>query len=273
MPNRQYSPGSFTKNFSWNESYTRLHTAISSGFAGASAPLTRERWRGQSGIADGDRQLIPLNFFLHSIQGVNEDFVLVDQLVDAAASPYSDQFAQLALFAFHLADSGTWRGTKWPDGKVAGWANELIRDVAWMGDDWVGGAFGEAALTAFINDRIDAEPVTKRKVFTNYRYMLHSAGVLVDDALQPQDLRQRWFIDAVLLFWDRQILDGKLPATANSRALEDALLTNEIFKLLRCNQDQCIAFARAAFPEFFPAQAQDRATQIRELRDAGLIAA
>jgi hypothetical protein len=142
-----------------------------------------------------------------------------------------------------------------------------------MGDDWVGGAFGEAALTAFINDRIDAEPVTKRKVFTNYRYMLHSAGVLVDDALQPQDLRQRWFIDAVQLFWDRQILSGRLPAGANARALEEALIVNEIYKLLRCNLDQCIAYARAAYPEFSQGQAAERADQIAGLKNAGLIAA
>jgi hypothetical protein len=272
MQNR-YSPGSFTKNFSWNKSYLRLHRAISNGFAEADAPVARERWRAQSGIADGDRQLIPLNFFLHTIQGLHEDFVLVDQLVDTATHPYSDQFAQLALFAFHLANSGSWRHSKWPDGRVAGRANELVRDVAWLGDDWVAGAFFDNTLMNFIEQRIDAEPVTKRKVFTNYRDMLRSAGVLVGDVLQPRDLRQRWLTDAVQLFWDRQILDGKLPATANAAALEDTLVSNEIYKLLRCDADQCVAFARAAYPEFSQGQAAHRADQIATLRHRGLIAA
>lgn len=272
MPH-SYSPGSFTKNFSWNESYSRLHRAISNGFAGTDIPITRERWRAQSGIADSDRQLIPLNFFLHSIKGLNEDYVLVDQLVDTATNPYSDQFAQLALFAFHLASSGSWRQSKWPDGRVAGWSNEFIRDFAWHDDDWAARAFLDKALMDFIEERIDAEPVTKRKVFTNYRYMLQSAGVLIGDVLQPRELRQRWLIDAVQLFWDRQVLDGKLPMTASLTTLEDSLVANEIYKLLRCDADQCIAFARAAYPEFSQGQAAHRANQITTLRDRGLIAA
>ncbi|HZL32265.1 MAG TPA: hypothetical protein VFC54_14565 [Pseudolabrys sp.] len=268
-----YSPGSFTKNFSWDESYLRLHRSISNGFAGDDAPVTRERWRAQSGIADADRQLIPLNFFLHSIHGLHEDYVLVDQLVDTATDAYSDQFAQLALFSFHLANSGTWRNSKWPDGRVAGWANEFICNHAWMSDDWASDAFLDSALMTFIEENIDAEPVTKRKVFTNYRYMLQSAGILQGDALQPKNLRQRWLVDAIQLYWDRQILDGKLPSTANAATLEDSLVAQEIYKLLRCDIDQCIAFARAAYAEFSHGQAVHRANQVATLRDRGLIAA
>ena len=124
---------------------------------------------------------------------------MADQLVDAAMDAYDNQFAQLALFAFHLANSGSWRNSQWSDGRVAGWANGLIREVAWLKDDWMGGAFSEDALAKFIERRIEGEPVTKRKVLTNYRYMLESAGVLVDGEFQSVDLRQRWFIDAVQL--------------------------------------------------------------------------
>lgn len=121
----KYKPGSFTKNFSWNQSYARLHSAIYRGFARSTDPVTRDDWRRRSGISDRDRQLIPMNFFLYSIPGLKEDYILVDQLVDVAMTPYDGEFAQLALFAFHLANSGTWRNSPWPDGKVAGWANDF----------------------------------------------------------------------------------------------------------------------------------------------------
>lgn len=270
---QRYTAGSFTKNFSWNHSYKKLYTAIASGFSHQPDPVTRADWRRHSGIVDQDRQLIPMNFFLYSQPGVEDDFILVDQLVDATTNPYDQQFAQLALFAFHLANSGSWRNSQWPDGRVAGWANELIRNVAWLKDDWAEGAFLEDALVKFIERHIEGEPVTKRKVLTNYRYMLESAGVLADGKLQPTDLRQRWIVDAVQLFWDRQIFDDALPATASKVALEDALIEHEIYKLLRCDKKQCQAFARAAFGEYTQDHAAERRAQITKLRDAGLIAA
>ena len=33
-----YTPGSFTKNFSWHQSYKKLHNAIRSGFSSGRAP-------------------------------------------------------------------------------------------------------------------------------------------------------------------------------------------------------------------------------------------
>lgn len=214
-----------------------------------------------------------MNFFLYSVRGVKEDYLLVDQLVDAAMDSYDQQFAQLALFSFHMANSGKWRNSLWPDGKVAGWANELILTDAWQKDDWAAGAFSDKELFAFIERHVDAEEVTQRKVFTNYRYMLESAGVLVGQRLQAKDLRQRWLVDAVQLFWDRQIFDGSLNSAAGLSTLESALIDEEIYKLLRCSKDQCRAFARAAFGEFSKGQAADRARQLQSLRDAGAIAA
>jgi len=270
---KKYTPGSFTKNFSWNESYERLHRAIHSGFSSGAGPVTRDRWRTDSMIGDKDRELIPMNFFLYSVRGIRDDYLLVDQLVDVAATEaYSQQFAQLALFSFHIANSGNWRNSIWPDGRVAGWANEFIL-AAWSKDDWVEEAFADDQLEAFIRRRVDAEDVTLHKVFTNYRYMLKSAGVLGDDGLQPNNLRQRWIVDAVQLFWDREIFDGSINATANLRILESALIDKEIYKLLRCSKDQCTIFARAAFAEFSQGQGLDRAREIQSLRDAGAIAA
>jgi hypothetical protein len=248
-----------------------LHSALKNGFSRANKPTAREDWRDRSGIPDRDRQLVPLNFFLFSACGVKRDYVLADHLVEVALTrPYNADFAMLSLFTFHLAQSGNWRKSNWPDGRVAGWANELIRSVSDADGTWSSAAFRDAALRGFIADRIDAEDVTTTKIFTNYRYMLRRAGVLDQDTLQPADLRQRWFTDAVQVFWDRQIASGALPASASNRALEEALILAEIQKLLRCDVDQCRTFARAALREYSSKRISE---QLNELRKSGAIAA
>ncbi len=271
MKNR-YTPGSFTKNFSWNHSYKRLYDAIKSGFSEVPKPVSRERWRADSRVRDTNRQLIPMNFFLYSMEGVADDFLLVDQFVEATLERgYGAEFCQFALFNFHLANSGHWRNSPWTDGRVAGWANDYVREIASAKGAWPTRAFDEKALADFLDERIVGKTVTKHKMLTNYRFMLESAGVLVEDELQPENLRQRWYVDAVQLFWDRQIFDGTLPSSARGPALEDSLMDHEIFKLLRCDKDQCRAFARAAYAEFSQGQGPKRVTQIDALRSRGLV--
>src|SRR4051812_22936335 len=100
-----YSVASFTKNFSWNRSYKRLHRAIRSGFSGGLLPTKRAAWRKLSAIGDQDLELIPMNFFLYSMPTIRDDFILIDGLVELACRhPYDIQFAKFALFAFHLAN-------------------------------------------------------------------------------------------------------------------------------------------------------------------------
>ena len=84
-----YPPGSFTKNFGWARrppGLRALYDAIRSGFRGSIASVSRDDFRRHSGIADSDRQLIPLNFFLHNtiVQGAN--VVSIDELVRHALS-------------------------------------------------------------------------------------------------------------------------------------------------------------------------------------------
>jgi len=269
-----YTPGSFTKNFSWDQSYERLFASIRKGFGEELSPVSRDDWRSASGITDNDRQLIPLNFFLYSLRGVEEDQVLVDRLVEAAIERrYNADFAQLALFAFHLSCSGSWRHSKWPDGSVAGWANKLIGDVAGSRGRWTAAAFDEVGLTEFLRANLDAEAVTRRKVLTNYRFMLESADVTVDGELQPPNYAQRWYIDAVQLFWDRRFFDGDLPPGGNARALEDIFFDKQIHKLLNCDEAQARVFVRTAAREYLPKILASRVDQIQTLRDAGAIAA
>jgi hypothetical protein len=213
-----------------------------------------------------------MNFFLFSLQGIRHDYIMVDHFVEVALNrAYDDQFALLSLFTFHLAQSGRWRRTHWPDGRVAGWANELITDVSSSTGAWNAAAFRDDALRRFIASKIRAEADTITKVFTNYRYMLRSAGVVVDEVLRPADhTKVQWHLDAVQVFWDRQILSGSLPPSGPRGAFEDALRRFEIQKLLRCNEDQLVAFARAAWRKYSP---EPIVNQLNDLKRFGAIAA
>jgi hypothetical protein len=266
LMSEQYTAASFTKNFSWNHSYKRLHTAIKNGFSAGLSPVTRDVWRKRSEIGDADRELIPLNFFLYSKRGINEDFVMADRLVERSQAGYDLDFARLALFAFHLAMSGNWHRSKWPDGKVAGWGNEFIRTMAWSGGQWNSGAFTESSLKAFIAEKIEAEPMTRRKVFTNYRFMLASAGVLANGELQPADFKTHWPVDAIQLFWDRQIFVGELDPKSDRSDYHAAFIRHEIHKLLGCSEVQGRAFVFGAYRDYSAGRAAQRYDQLDKLK-------
>ncbi len=266
-----YTPGSYTKNFSWHRSYKKLHNAIRNGFSLGLAPIAREMWREHSRIGDSNRELIPLNFFLYSRRGLNEDFILVDRLVERAFAGYDVDFARLALFAFHLAASGNWHHSKWPDGKVAGWANEFIRTIAWKAGQWKSEAFAERALKSFLDERIDGEEVTKRKVLTNYRYMLTSAGLLVGGQFRPAELGAPWPADATQLFWDRQVFGGELHRSSSPKEFEAAFFRHEIYKLLGCTPEQGRAIVLSAYRGYSTRLLPKRIQQLEKLR--GLLAA
>jgi hypothetical protein len=262
-----YTPGSYSKDFAWSESYKRLYDAIRCGFSKMLEPVTRENWRKNSGIENKDLELIPLNFFLYAKDCIDGDFVLVDRLVELAIrQPYDKHFAQLSLFAFHLANSGGWRRSQWSDGRVAGWANEFIRDRVWHAGRWSGGALERSSILKFVEERIEGQLGTLTKVCTNYHHMLRNAGVVVDGVLQEPDFRDTWYVDAVQLFWDRRIFDGKLNSSSDQIAFEKAFLDEEIYKLLACDKKQGITFARAAFREYSKTRRQERTKQLGKLR-------
>jgi hypothetical protein len=200
------------------------------------------------------------------MRGIDEDFVAVDRLVERTYAPYDADFAKLALFAFHLAASGNWSHSKWPDGKVAGWANEFIRGTAWRDGKWDSAAFTEDALTSFLDKWIDGEDVTKRKVLTNYRYMLSSAGVLVEEKIQRSDPRSPWLTDATQLFWDRQIFTGELKRADSSKEFEAAFFRHEIYKLLNCTSSEGRTIALATFRDYSTRILPTRMEQLNKLR-------
>jgi hypothetical protein len=266
-----YTAGSSTKNFGWNESYEKLHHAIRNGFSAGLSPISRDTWRQRSEIGDSDLELIPLNYFLYSMPRPKDTFVMVDRLVERSAADYDDDFAKLSLFTFNLAMSGTWPRSKWPDGRVAGWANEFFRTVVGKNGEWNDGSQIDAALKAFIKDRIDAEASTKRKIFTNYRYMLESAGALLDGRLQKFNLMTNWPIYATQIFWDRQIFAGSLGRSSSQNEFEAAFFTHEVHKLLGCGLDQGKAFVRGAYRDYIGKTLEQRFQQLEKIK--GLIAA
>jgi hypothetical protein len=154
---------------------------------------------------------------------------------------------------------------------VAGWVNEFIRMVAWEAGEWRDRAFGERALEAFLDKRINGEDVTKRKVLTNYRYMLASAGILIEGRLQPMEFRAPWAADATMLFWDRQIFAGELHRSSSANDFEAAFFREEIYKLPGCSSEQGRAIALSAYRAYSTELLSRRTRQIEELR--GLLAA
>jgi hypothetical protein len=208
---------------------------------------------------------------LYSRRGLNEDFVLVDRLVERAFEKYDIDFARLGLFAFHLASSGSWHRSKWPDGRVAGWANELIRTFAWNAGEWRSGTFTQQSLDSFFAERLDGEAVTKTKVRNNYRYMLTSAGILVDEKLQPVELRTPWPVDATQLFWDRQIFAGELHRSSSAKEFEAAFFRHDVYKLIGCTSEQGRAIALSAYRDYAARRLPQRIQQLEKLR--GVLAA
>jgi hypothetical protein len=202
-------------------------------------------------------QLLPLNFFLFTQRKQKESILLIDELVDQAVSqPYSEIFDRLALFALHLAISGEWEGSQWPDGRVAGWCNEFIRSVAWKHGAWQRSAFIESNLDAFISNRLDAYPGTKVKVRNNYLYYLNLAGV--EPGSGSVDLKpELWGQNACWLFWDR--LSYQTGSDPNSLTeLIASFFEHEIFKLLGCSKEKGEYIAKKAANSYLNAGATNR---------------
>jgi hypothetical protein len=262
-------PGSFTKQFGLRKDPERLYRSIHNGFWKGEEPVTRDGWRAHCGLNDSNLDLIPTGFFLYSRQYPKNDYVLVDTLVEFVLErPYDKQFAKLAVFDFHLANSGNWRGSDWPDGRVAGWANMLIRDFAWQSGNWSDSAFEKQSLMSFLQRHVEGTSTTIRKIRNNYRFMLERAEILVDGKIQPTDFTTAWAISAPQLFWDRQIFDGKLRSTSPQAEYESQFLKHEIYKLLNCSREQGLAVAKSAFREFVKRRMAKRFKQLNSLENA-----
>jgi hypothetical protein len=255
-----YTPASFTKNLGWGLNCQKLQGSIAHGFRGELKPVTRKDWRQNAGMDDRYRELVPLDFFLFSRKDVQDDFVLVDELVQqSVSSPYGRSFDRLALFAFHFADSGTWRNSMWDDGKVAGWSNEFIRTVVWQNGAWQRYALSDECVLEFIANRVQGTRKSHTKMFTNYRHMLRISGVFEGLMADPIDLQpEQWGTKACMLAWDRMMYRGSIDETTGLDGLTSAFLQEEVYKLLGCSKKFGLEIARNAAAEYLSLGAVNR---------------
>lgn len=259
----KFLPGSFTKQFGWRKDPDRLHRSIRNGFQNEAKPVTRDTWRTHCGLRDSNIDLIPMDFFLYSRRGPSNDHLMVDTFVELAIDrPYDAQFAKLAVFNFHFANSGNWRGSEWPKGDVAGWANVFLREIAWRSGSWSSSVFEKQALLRFFEQHVEAVGDTHRKMRNNYRFMLEQAGFLVDGKIPPADIASLSMISAPQLFWDRQIFRGNLEPSSSQSDFEDLFVEHEVYKILNCRRDQGIAVARSAFREYSKKRLKERFKQL-----------
>ena len=235
VPAPAYSATSFTKNFGWEADYQPLQVAVRSGFGGRVVPTPVKTWRANSGVPDADRELVPLRFFLHTQPGPNGDYVMPDEFVRRCVQGgYDADLARLALFAFHLASSGRWHRSKWPGGRLVGWARDYVCQTAWREGLWHREAFADVALENYIQASIRGGRDTRHKVFTNYRHMLRNAGVIAPD-LQTGSVpfhSSDWAEQACKLMWDRAVYSSDLDEMSDEQDLVDFFVNNEGYKLL-----------------------------------------
>jgi hypothetical protein len=245
-----YRPGSSTKNFGNGVDYRKLTSAISSGFKGELKPTSRKNWRASAGVSDKARELIPLNFLLYN----DKNDVLVDELVARCIqAPYGEALERLALFALHLANTGTQRRSDGSRGDYADWYNEFIRTVAWKNGAWQAEAFSKESLDTFLRGKLDAVPESQRKVRNNYRHLLTIAGVLEADK-GPVDMQPwSWGTSACKIFWDRSIYQGSLPQKPTKASLLETFRENEIYRLLSCSEELGLKIAKQAADEYLQA--------------------
>lgn len=203
-----WTPGSFTKNFSWGSEsgLGQLLESIRIGFANRAEDVPRDTFR--SRVSDQGRPVyIPINFFLFNKQKDGEDHLIVDELVfQALTGPSGDRFDKLALFAFNLSYAGRFKGARQGQRRPALWAHHYIRDRVALKRGWNTRRVSADDIEAFTvaDERYKAEGA--RKLATNLNH-LYRIGRLSEFA---SDRVERWWVDALFLTMDRLIEDARL---------------------------------------------------------------
>ena len=128
----QFAPGSFTKNYGWQQhppGLGKLHACINLGFAGTADAVLRDEFRDRTRHLSPTAELIPPNFFLHNTVAGGLNYVTVDELVrQALGAAHPREFDQLALFSLHLGRAGRRVGNN-GDSAGAAFANDYAREV------------------------------------------------------------------------------------------------------------------------------------------------
>jgi hypothetical protein len=231
-----YAPGSFTKNFGWNlepPGLNRLHVIIRAGFGGAAIPVRRDTFRRQCGLTDANRQLIPINFFLHNTVVNGTNYVTADELVrHAINNPHSSRFDQLALFAMHLSRMGTRVGVA-GDPKGAAFTNDFVRSRLWHGGGWQSTRLTEADVErAFDASVIAAGADTVHKCMTNYLYMMEMTGLKGQRTPFINTHVDEWVGPGLFIAFDRYSIDRTATGALTQAELLSMVGSEELYKLM-----------------------------------------
>ncbi|HEY5047717.1 MAG TPA: hypothetical protein VII49_06860 [Rhizomicrobium sp.] len=231
----QWSPGSFTKNFSWGDESSgllQLHESIRLGFAGAMSDVPRAEFRAR---VEGSYRpdYIPMNFFLFNrvVDGI--DHLIADELVFQALNEvHSPRFDKLALFAFNFSFAGKWRGAKPYQRRPALWSNEYVKKRVDRQFHWNTKLINAGDIEGFVFSDPRYTGKTVRKLATNLNY-LYRLGRLSEFA---ETRVERWWVDALFLALDRLIEDRKLDGKTPIESRYGALLSRSDFQAISGNR-------------------------------------
>lgn len=211
---RDWHPGSFTKNFTWglpDNGLRELHTNLRVGFDGNVQDTVRETYIER--VAGLERPFqIPTNFFLFNEIRDGRNYLVADELVfQAIEFEYSRDFDKIALIAFLTSLAGRWKGARsfqrWP----SLWAKFFVIDkVSEQG--WNNSQISADNIEKFIKSDRRYTGDTSRKVATNLNHLFRCVDLSSLDSKRVQ----QWWVSSLFLVLDRIIRDRKIDGLSTS---------------------------------------------------------
>jgi HNH endonuclease len=268
-----YPPGSFTKNFGWNLSppgLNRLHEVIRAGFGGGIRRVTRKFFRSHCQLTDPNRQLVPINFFLHNtiVRGTN--YVTVDELVrHAIYNPHSRRFDHLALFSLHLARMGLRVGVA-GDSRGAAFTNEFVRTRLWNDGGWQSKRLREREVErAFERTVVAQASGTVHKCMTNYLYIMEMMGLRGQRTRFINTQIEEWVGPGLFTAFDRYALDRTGSGELTQAELLSMVKSDELHKLMGTTEAYLDSTSQLIAAEYLDLGGLDRITVPAELDATG----
>jgi|SRR5579862_6862607 len=242
-----YAPGSFTKNFGWNldpPGLHRLHTVIRAGFGGVAESVRRETFRRNCGLTDSNRQLIPINFFLHNTVRGGRNYVTADELVrHAISNPHSGRFDQLALFAMHLARMGSRVGVA-GDPRGAAFTNDYVRNRLWHNGGWETDRLNDREVERSFDATVQAQGAdTVHKCVTNYVYMMEMVGLTTQPTTFINTHIDEWVGPGLFIAFDRYSIDRSARGGLSKNELVQMTQTDELHKIMGTTEEYLASVA------------------------------
>lgn len=262
----QYNPGSFSKNFSWGErsqGLVRLYEAINIGFNYEFKPIRRSKFRQNVLGKIAGSELIPLNFFLFNKTIDNEDYVMLDELVNQALNfEYSPDFDRLAAYALTLSKVGKWKGAKPFQQYPAMWAKKLISTEIYDGETWRPKRLNSDFIEKFFLSNLTYSAKTPRKFATNLNYIFEQANY---DFLETGILED-WWTNALFLNLDRYLMDTESDSIGDIKNGIEILENELFFSLTAISQKMGIFAAENAINEYLEVEELKRFDMRKEIR-------